>query len=362
VLGKLRGFHREQSSSTVFNIPPLDRLLGEQQQHNLRVRPAEDQQVHSDQPAVQRQTRDERNSTGTLIEVVANSTSAGKTTLLYLIATLATLPNSVNGLELSGKNSAVVVIDTDDRFDVSRLSSIMKNHIKHCSSIHVGDQDPHGDGLEATQEPNPGTSISSPSDAEIESLIHTSLRHVHIFRPQSFSSLVATLESLPAYLLGPSTHHSRSRPLHSIILDSTSAFYWQFRAEEEIQRVLALDNDPSNSKLNRSSNYTSLMRQIQSLSVRFECPVIATTWKLSSPSRGDGPYLNPTFPTLPTLRLEVQRVSTRPFGPRMSVEQAESLRKMREEAVTKHQFRVVGGKAGFGFVVSEEGVVINDDL
>jgi hypothetical protein len=303
-----------------------------------------------------------------LIELTSNSSSAGKTSLLYMIVTFATLPYLINGVNMAGKNAAVVILDTDDRFDVTRLQKTMKNHIQHRISIALKNQEyPNDSGLDEGQRSMTNNPMFKLSDAELDSLIRASLQHVHIFRPQSFSSLIATLERLPSYLLDPaSNHYSRSRPLHSIIVDSASTFYWQLRAEEETRRVLVLDSSTSTSTPANSPNYTVLMNKLRRLSSTFECPILATTWKFSSSSHDNSPYLNPTFAMLPTLRLDVRRISIRPFAPQVSAEQAESLRRMRQEIVEKQKFWVEGDKpglagSGFGFVVSDEGVSVDED-
>jgi hypothetical protein len=303
-----------------------------------------------------------------LIELTSNRSSAGKTSLLYLIVTFATLPCLINGINMAGKNATVVILDTDDRFDVTRLQTIMKNHIQHRIGIAMKNEE-HADESELNEDQSSRTKhpISKLRDAEVDSVVRESLQNVHIFRPESFSALLATLERLPSYLLDPgSNHYSRSRPLHSIIVDSASAFYWQLRAGEETRRVLTLNSSTSTSTSANSSSYTSLMSKLRRLSSTFECPILSTTWKFSSSSHENGPYLNPTFPTLPTLRLNVRRISSPPFAPRVSAEQAESLKRMRQEVVEKQKFWVEGdkpgpAKAGFGFVVSDEGVFIDED-
>ena len=73
-------------------------------------------------------------------------------------------------------------------------------------------------------------------DAEMASLISDSLTHLHIFRPQESSSLQATLDSVPSYLLTQhSLHVSANRPLGLIAINDLSAFLWQDRldADEE---------------------------------------------------------------------------------------------------------------------------------
>jgi hypothetical protein len=352
---------------TLFNIPALDRMLPYQQQANtFRHESAGPPSSPESSSFLHELSKvDERGEV--LIELTGNSSSAGKTSLLYLIVTFATLPHHINGIDMAGKNAAVVILDTDDRFDVTRLQTIMKNQIQHRISIAMEDKEHSDDG-----EPNEGRGstrnnpVSDLSDAEVDSAIRESLQNIHIFRPQSFSSLIATLEHLPSYLLGlASNHYSKNRPLHSIIVDSASAFYWQLRAEEETRRVLILNSSTSTSTPANPLNYTVVMSKLRWLSSTFECPVLATTWNLSSSSHGNGPYLNPSFPMLPTLRLNVRRIFIPPFGPRVSAEQAESLRHMRPEVAEKQKFWVERDKpglamAGFGFVVSDQGVFVDE--
>jgi hypothetical protein len=251
-----------------------------------------------------------------LIELTSSNSSAGKTELLYLITAAATLPRSVNGIDIQGKEAAVVFIDTDNRLDVAVLYQSMKQRIKSL--------------------------LVEAADHQLDTIVESALQHVHIFRPESFPSLLDTIDALPDYLLGETLpQSSHDRPLHSIVLDGLTQFYWDIRADNENRETQALDHVPSatGSIADPRPRYLVLMNKLKDLSQRFECLVIGTTWTLSNQRPEDqGVYLHAAFPTLPVARMETERASVKPFAPCISVEDANLQRQQREEEVKKHKF------------------------
>jgi hypothetical protein len=191
-----------------------------------------------------------------VVEITGRSCS-GKTHLLYHIAAMGVLPRAVGGQE-----AAVVVLDADGRFDVSRLAQIMRSHIQDSTLLRSARDDPTTSVTAATAATSgsaswdPGTSETRQCDAA-DALIRASLVHVHVFRPQSAASLLATVESIPAYLLAqpsgkttrpamplPPQHYSANRRLHAILLDSASAFYWQDRYDQQEQQQQQQQQQP----------------------------------------------------------------------------------------------------------------------
>ncbi|KAH0562396.1 hypothetical protein GP486_002919, partial [Trichoglossum hirsutum] len=148
-----------------------------------------------------------------VVEITSTSPYCGKTHLLYYITAIAVLPSKVNDVFLNGKEGAVVVLDTDARFDVLRLRQVMKHFIKtrHSEASALSEYDEDG----------------------LEGVIRHALLHVHIYHPQSSASLAATIEAIPPYLLCGTgkKHFSSGRALEAVLLDSVSAFVYQDRAD-----------------------------------------------------------------------------------------------------------------------------------
>ncbi|RMZ85344.1 hypothetical protein DV737_g866, partial [Chaetothyriales sp. CBS 132003] len=129
--------------------------------------------------------------------------SPGKTSLLYHLTALSLLPPA-----RGGKGSTAVWIDTDGRFSAQRLSRVIASILS-------------GRGQDRHQE----TTTDLSGAQETQSIISSSLAHLHVIKPSSSSALLASLSQLPTYLLGLST--SRNRPLGLAILDSANSFHHQ---------------------------------------------------------------------------------------------------------------------------------------
>ena len=249
---------------------------------------------------------------GPFIELISAGCGGGKTHLLYYMTALAILPRTHRGIMLNGKDSAVVVLDTDCRFDFQRLTEVMSHYvISHLKS-----------SFSLSQPVNGAQSLTTGKSKAIHDLIQSSLSHVHIFRPWSHASLLSTVSSLPMYLFHSTSHASINRPLHSIILDSASAFFWQTRTEEDIARF------SESRALSTNEVYASLARQLTDLSRTFSCAIITTSWSLLSTSQtAQGAQsmrssLPSSWSLLPTLRLGVRRIPVTPFSEATSVEDA----------------------------------------
>lgn len=278
----------------------------------------------------------------------------GKTHLLYHLCAQAVLPSHLNG-----KQACVIVVDTDGKFAVSRLAA----QIQHLLRTRYPDLF----NAEGTQE-----------NLDDETL--TALKHVHIFRPQSLASTVATLDFLPNYLFNSTRHHSFDRQVGFIAIDTASAFYWQDRAETEDAAFLASTAATTGSKPPPpQSGYVNLASSLKSASRTFDCPVIITSWYLSPlPPSNQHSQNSRSFraqlPALqPDLRLVVHRLPIRKFPRGISVEQALREASDRQKAVEEGKFecfvnewgldertlRGIGG--GFGFRIRSEGIVVGED-
>ena len=236
---------------------------------------------------------------GTVIEVTGSSCS-GKTHLLYMVTARGVLPR-----QLGYREGTVIVLDTDCRFDVARLYQVMIHQVEEArrrrrasATLAADDQD----------------------SEDVKSTVNEALHHVHVFRPQSLASLIATVHSLPHYLLrvdasepvsedkseeaddagyAKSPQLSSSRTLHAVLFDGASAFYWEDRLEQD--RCLVGLEVPSaraatvaqaaplppfaRQPTRRLQILSTIMPSLRNLQELFPSTIlIYTTWNISLPS------------------------------------------------------------------------------
>ncbi|PLN84749.1 hypothetical protein BDW42DRAFT_30864 [Aspergillus taichungensis] len=324
-----------------------------------------------------------------VVEITSTSSAAGKSQILYYLTAMAVLPSMFNGARLDGHTAAVVYIDTDGRFDAERLQSVARGIVEH-----------------KVRQPEPSTNSDNTGMA---SMLATALQHVHVFRPQSSCSLLATLQTLDAYLLDLSRHYSSARPVHAIFLDSASAFFWPDRLRDEVARIEDIGRPYAELERERrmqlsfhiSDLYAALVAELRRLQRRFGCTVVYTATAhttgrppLSNPASGPfdlynpgedrsrsrvrAPSLRPLLPgwgAFPTLRLVVGREAVRAFPPGTTAGEAQRVADARQDAVRRGQFwarvnawgeeewpqRVVEQiqqKGGFPFTITEGVVTI----
>ncbi|KAJ5106084.1 hypothetical protein NUU61_003431 [Penicillium alfredii] len=321
-----------------------------------------------------------------VVEVSSSLSASGKSQLLYYLTALAVLPHSCGEIPVGGRDAAVVFVDTDGRFNADRLRMVGRGIVQSRQ------------GRRARREV---------SEDDLETVLASSLQHVHVLRPQSSSALLATLRSLDAYLFDLPRHRSASRPLHMIAIDSATAFFWQDRLRDEVAR--AEDIGRSRDEIERereqkqsfylSDLYTDVARELKRLQGQLGCAVVYTATVSSGrsvinndPSAAADPSqfapqtfsLRPTLPapwgTFPLLRLIVHRDSVRMFPPTMSAQDARNDAPLRQSVVRQGKFsawvnawgrdqwprRVVDGiqaSSGgvFSFYVRESGVEIPDE-
>ncbi|RDW67366.1 putative Rad51 family DNA repair protein [Aspergillus mulundensis] len=281
-----------------------------------------------------------------VLEISSTSSAAGKSEVLYYLTALTVLPFEFNGISLGGLNSAVVFIDADGRFDAERLHAIARGIVL--------------DKLRTEDKP------SADLRAAVESMLLASLQHIHVFRPQSSLALLATLQTLDAYLLNLPLHASANRALHAIVLDSATAFFWQDKLQDEVARTEDIGQSAAEIERRRRERetfhladlYADLVASLKRLQGAFDCAVIYTATSFSGksaekPSMPHGSYnpldtaLNtPSFRSplpspwglFPTLRLVLQREAVRPFPPGVTVQEAERDAPMRQEVVMRGEF------------------------
>lgn len=317
---------RDTSEEARFGLPQLDSLL----QCMVEIRSST-----SKQP-----------STPPILELQSLYPGDGKTHLLYYLTALAVLP-----ITLGGKQSAVVIIDTDGRFSIPRLARQIKRQV----SLDLQDS----------------------SKTDNEEVLLMSLKHVHIFSPQSLSSTTATVNSLSGYLFNADKHHSFDRTISFIALDSASAFYWQHRTDA--------DDAALNSGKSQPSGYLLLAAALKNAVRSFNTAVIFTSWHLGAVkdmTANMGRDAQSSFrssipspwPQLPTLRLVVRRAPVRKLPVEISVQDALRESETRQEVVQKgkvecfvnefgmeesvmQKLRAVG--AGFDLYVTGDGVSLD---
>jgi hypothetical protein len=205
-------------------------------------------------------------------------------------------------------------------------------------------------------------------DTELTELLTSSFQHVHVFRPQSSSALLATLSSLDKYLYDLSRHHSGSRTLQMLVIDSATAFLWQDKLRDEVARTEEIGcsrQEIDQAREQKQSFYLSdlyaeIVHELKRLQSRFGCAVVYTTTVSSGrppPPNASGqpgplgpydrppsqtPSLRPALPapwgTFPLLRLVVHRDTVRPFPPAMSAHDARRDAAMRQSVVRQGKF------------------------
>ena len=257
-----------------------------------------------------------------VLELTGASACSGKTQLLYHIVSLIVLPTAYNNISLQGLDSAVVLCDLDHRFSLLRLREIMSNRLS-SSFEHFSKQ------------------VAIDITAKI---VQDSLCHLHIFRPQTSLSLLATLQTLSSYLLNTTSHFSANRRLGAMILSNLNAFVWQDRLDGAEEKECEL-NDLSTDLL--SSRFRDIVSYLKRIQEAFSCPVIGTSCAMF-PSKASSarPLAYSTFNTyLPnvwnsfvTVRLILQRESVRKFPPGISAEEAMREARQRREAVQNSAF------------------------
>ncbi|KAL4962898.1 putative Rad51 family DNA repair protein [Aspergillus stella-maris] len=314
-----------------------------------------------------------------VLELSSISSAAGKSQVLYYLCALAVLPSVFNGTAL-GFNSGIVLIDTDSRFDPERLRTIARG-IVH-SKLQAADE----------------------SEA-VEAMILASLQHAHVFKPQSSSALLTTLQSLDTYLFDTSQHASSNRPVKAIFIDSATAFLWQDKLAEEIARTEEIGRSAAEIERERFERgtfhigdlYADIVTALKRLQHIFDCAVIYTTiffsGRQAANTNSSVPYgsynpldsaltgpafrtpLHPPWGLFPTLRLVLQRDTVRPFPPGVTASEAKNDAPMRQEVVMRGEFsgsvngwgredwpmRILEelkrrGGGTFGFRVGKEGV------
>jgi hypothetical protein len=296
----------------------------------------------------------------TFIEISSYGPAAGKTALINLIVAHAILPPDYKGVQLFGRNGTVVLFDNDDRFDTTRAFTIIKAYVKRRWLEAVSEQ-----GEQAQEEASMEIELETTkptldlTEDEVDTLARKCLQHVHIFRPQSWSSLITCIDTLPTYLLSDQpTHKSRTRAVSSIIVDGMGAFYWQRRAEEESRKVAGLEIPAQSTQASPNAGHEGLISRLRNLGRRFECPIIVTTLQQSRTSQNLNQHGNIAGANI---HITVERAPVRLFPSCISFTEAAELQPMRKQEVGKHQFRASHGNVSFTFIITDDDIIVKAD-
>lgn len=265
---------------------------------------------------------------GPVVEIASTTSAAGKSQLLYYLAAITVLPETCGG-----RSAAVVYIDADGRFDAHRLRTVTMG-------------------------------IAQNPPAAETAIVEDSLQHVHVFQPPSSGSLLATLQTLDAYLLNTSRHGSATRPLRAIFLDSATAFLWQDKLRDQIARVEEIGLPAGAIEQDRRENrsfvlgtlYAELVGELKRLQGVFGCAVVytGTVWTrgVESDAVGFRSSLPPPWGLFPALRVVVRAVGPRGFEGGVNTWGREDWPRRVEEGLQKRQ-RLLGA---FSFHAGVDGV------
>ncbi|KAF2224067.1 hypothetical protein BDZ85DRAFT_260338 [Elsinoe ampelina] len=267
------------------------------------------------------------------LEVLSTSSGEGKSLLLYSVIARAILPPSTSGIPLQGQNRAVVYFDADGNFSIARFVKVVIAHVAACAG-------------------RTNKVISGDLETVVQDMIETSLQHLHVFLPQTIDSLISSIECLTEYLMDKSRHLSMHRSMHSIMLDSASAFYWTDRHETDLANVPDTFEEATQRRGVRAiSAYPALRSALTRASRQLQCPVIYTATELQpkhlqTTNRSLPSSLPKSWHTFPDIRLLVQKRPVRPFPIATSAIEAARDANDRNSAVVNAPFDVVLNQEG----------------
>ncbi|XP_021378520.1 DNA repair protein XRCC2-like [Mizuhopecten yessoensis] len=136
------------------------------------------------------------------------SEGCGKTEMLLHIACSLILPKTWRGWNFGGCGASLIFIDTDYKFSILRLVTLLEKRITHF--VEHNQQVTLSENSEAT---------FNPTSRDIEVVIKESLERLNVLQCKSSLQLLATLHSLEARI-------STNPDICVIMIDSISAFYW----------------------------------------------------------------------------------------------------------------------------------------
>ncbi len=129
----------------------------------------------------------------------------GKSEILLNIVARCVLPKLYQGCKL-GKETEIVFISTDHKFDLQRLTNLLESHVSQIEHFA------------STQDKN---------SQEYKDLVLSCLARVHVVYCSSSSELTVTLQYLKTFL------HAHSR-VCALVLDNVATYYWMDKDKFEI--------------------------------------------------------------------------------------------------------------------------------
>ncbi|XP_041014011.1 DNA repair protein XRCC2 homolog isoform X2 [Juglans microcarpa x Juglans regia] len=158
---------------------------------------------------------------GNVVELVGTSPSA-KTHILIQAAVSCVLPKEWNGVHYGGLDRLVMFIDLDCRFDILRLSKMLKHRINGESNGSLKKIDQEHMDFDLW---NNDTKKSPTYDEELYSLC---MRRFLFIRCYDSFQFLATLKTLHYRIRKEQELHGIS--VHILMIDSIGAFHWIDRA------------------------------------------------------------------------------------------------------------------------------------
>ncbi|XP_024527405.1 DNA repair protein XRCC2 homolog isoform X2 [Selaginella moellendorffii] len=137
---------------------------------------------------------------------IAGPSGSGKTELLIQAAVSCVLPASFNGVSYGGSEAVVLMFDLDGRFDIARLTSVLKARIN-----------------EAHKDDTASNSICL--EEQGEEVLRASLRRFYCLRCFKSFEFLASLKSLHIQSSRISQEH-HGKAVQLVLIDGIGSFYW----------------------------------------------------------------------------------------------------------------------------------------
>lgn len=149
---------------------------------------------------------------GDVVEI-QGATGSGKTSFLYFLCITAILPSEWTvtlgsnpiSTSVGGKGQSVAFLDCTQRFSITRLATLLREHLSQALEVTV-------------------------QDHVIDDQVRECLKRLHVFSPHSTVQLAATLQRLPSYF---TSEAASATELAYVLIDGSSEFFWADQYERE---------------------------------------------------------------------------------------------------------------------------------
>ncbi|CAG8519471.1 5475_t:CDS:2 [Ambispora leptoticha] len=229
----------------------------------------------------------------------------GKSSILYSLIPKTILPriwvrdggtlyDEEKQFYIGGADNGIILIDLDGRFDMRRVYRLivanLRKKIQEFICEDTKERERTNDDYNSRT--NMGSSMPIdmhyydwlPTEEEISQIACLALQRVHVFQPNSSLEFLATLQSLPEYML------ENDDEFKYLMIDSIMAFYWQDKSEE-----MGNGGNAATSLSYASSVVRALRQVIKESSV----VTITTNWALTLPEFNNG--INETMSNNPII-------------------------------------------------------------